>query len=236
MFNYPVLLNLANMSCLIVGGGPVGVRKAQQLLEAGAKRVVLVAPSAPAEAESRLGKFSAFTRCVRKFDENDLSSANLVFAVTNDLELNRNIACQCAAKGILCNDASSSASEENGRSGNFSVPASFKSAGLHIAVGAASAQTLGPALSKRICDDLYEMVEQRYGKAVELMSFARSKILALNLPKEPRHDLLIGLAELSLKFNEAGLRSLTQIMQTHLPLELAREIESKLLQLKKSQG
>ena len=42
---YPVALDLTGKTCVVVGGGVVATRKINDLLEAGAKTIVVISPS-----------------------------------------------------------------------------------------------------------------------------------------------------------------------------------------------
>ena len=225
MFNYSMLLNLSGISCLVVGAGTVGCRKALRLLEAGAGKVRMVAPSTPGTSEIPLRKFQTFERIERKFAEKDIDQAVLVFAATNDYALNHEIAAICKSKGLLCNSASCP------DDGNFTVPASLKNGELNFAVGAGQA---GPVLAKLICRDFASLAEKKYKKAVDLMLFARPLILALDLDFETRRNLLTGLAELSLDFSEKRFLVLKQRMEASLPPELNEEIVARIAGAKRN--
>lgn len=215
MFNYPVNLNLSNISCLVVGAGEVGCRKASKLLKAGARKVRMIAPSLAGEDEIELEKYSAFERIEREFKEDDLAGSMLVFIATNRSDLNNKIAKLCKERGLLCNLVS------NPEGGCFTVPATGRINGINVTVG-----TECPSLSKLICADLKDIVEKKYSEVAGLMAFARPKILALNLDKRTKKEIMISLTELCLRFNEATFLSI----KAHLPSELSQEIEAKLLQ------
>lgn len=91
----PVLLNVSGRRCVVVGGGGVGVRKAQSLLEAGAE-VIILSPSAqkpPPEARHQAMRYSlAALRELRPW---------LVVAATNNETLNLQINADARAEGIL---------------------------------------------------------------------------------------------------------------------------------------
>ena len=86
---------------LVVGAGPVALRKTRGLLEAGA-RVTVVAPEYLAEFASLPLKL-----VVRRFRTSDLRGVLLVFAATNDRGVNQRIGIAARQKGILANIADS---------------------------------------------------------------------------------------------------------------------------------
>ncbi len=123
MIYYPVFLNLEGISVLVVGAGPVAVRKAKGLVEAGA-RVTVVAPVGVEEEILKLDvKWEK-----RGFRSTDLRGKTLVFAATNDRQVNAEIAMKCKLAGIWVNVAD--APEECG----FLVPARVRDGNLQIAV------------------------------------------------------------------------------------------------------
>ncbi len=99
MKTYPIMLDLRGKLAVVVGAGPVGLRKVEGLAEVGA-RVLLVARSAPAKAlpdgvEVRVEPYRADT----------LAGATLVFACTDQPQLNTRIAADAHAVGAMVNVA-----------------------------------------------------------------------------------------------------------------------------------
>ena len=98
---YPVLLNLKRKKCLVVGGGAVAARKAEDLLDCGAS-VKVISKQIGGDMKSLVHR-EGLTLIERPFTEPDLDGAFLVIAATGDGELNSNIACLCNKRGILIN-------------------------------------------------------------------------------------------------------------------------------------
>ena len=82
MSGYPVLLRLANRSCVLVGGGAVALRKARGLLAAGA-RLTVVSPELTPDLEDLVAQ-GALDLERRAFAPGDLADAFLVVAATDD--------------------------------------------------------------------------------------------------------------------------------------------------------
>ncbi|MFQ3663302.1 MAG: precorrin-3B C(17)-methyltransferase, partial [Chloroflexaceae bacterium] len=124
---YPIVLtNLTGAPVVVVGGGAVGERKVRGLLEVGAQ-VRLISP----EATPRLQAWAAAGRIVwqpRAYVAGDLGGARLVFAATNQREVNARVARDAALHGALCNVAD--APEE----GDFHLPALLRCEDATIAV------------------------------------------------------------------------------------------------------
>ena len=86
-FIYPAMLSLTNKQCILIGGGPVALRKVKTLLDAGAN-VTVIAPSFVTEIEKLREKISLIKR---NFKAEDLQGVFLVIAATDNFEINREI-------------------------------------------------------------------------------------------------------------------------------------------------
>lgn len=95
------MVNLEGKRVLIVGGGPVGSRKAATLLDYGARiEMVALVPIAEARALAADGRIVLHERAWR---ESDLDGALIVFAATSDPAVHQQIFHACEARGIACN-------------------------------------------------------------------------------------------------------------------------------------
>jgi len=141
---YPVVLTrLPGMPVVVVGGGVVGERKVRGLLVVGAA-VRLVSP----EATPQLQTWAAAGRLQwepRRYQADDLDGAGLVFAATNEREMNAQVARDAARLGLLCNVA------DRPGEGNFFLPAVFRHGDLVIAVSTAGKS---PAQARHMRDRL----------------------------------------------------------------------------------
>ena len=122
MKHYPIFLNLQVRAVLVVGAGKVALRKTRGLLEAGAQ-VTVVAPRTDPEF-----KMLPVRMIRRRFRPSDLNGAALVFAATDDREVNRKIGIAARRRGIWANIADSA--EEC----VFIVPARLERGGIQIAI------------------------------------------------------------------------------------------------------
>ncbi|MCB2153668.1 bifunctional precorrin-2 dehydrogenase/sirohydrochlorin ferrochelatase [bacterium] len=95
---YPVMLNIEDRPALVVGGGPIAVRKARGLAEYGA-RVRMVALDFCDEASQVPG----VELIESAFRLDHLDHTTIVFAATNDPALHHRIKHECDKRGILCN-------------------------------------------------------------------------------------------------------------------------------------
>jgi cobalt-precorrin 5A hydrolase/precorrin-3B C17-methyltransferase len=130
---YPLFLNqIAEARAVVVGGGQVGERKVTGLLAAAA-RVCLVSPTATARLQS-LAEAREIEWLARPYQSGDLAGALLVFAATDQRQVNAQIAQEAKAARILCNVADAPAE------GDFHVPAVLRTDDLVIAVGTGGEQ------------------------------------------------------------------------------------------------
>lgn len=102
----PVGLDVLGKSCLVVGGGRVGTRKVENLLEAGA-RVTVVSPVVTEGVAKRIE-----SGCVRwvqdSFREAYLDDVYLVVAATDEEAVNVHVVTCAGKRGVMVCDASSS--------------------------------------------------------------------------------------------------------------------------------
>ncbi len=124
---FPLNALLEGRAVLVAGGGRVGQRKVELLLDSGAE-VTLVCPQCVQElAElAGAGRIRHVARC---FEASDVAGCSLVFACTDDKHVNRAIleAAQAARIPCCCADG-------NWPDGDFVTPAIIRSGDVLIAV------------------------------------------------------------------------------------------------------
>ena len=118
---------LEGRSALVVGGGRVGQRKVELLLDAGAD-VTLVCP----DCVDELGALACAGRIrhePRRFDDRDAEAAAVVFACTDDKHVNRHVLDVAKAARVPCCCA-----DGNWAEGDFVTPAILRAGDVMIAV------------------------------------------------------------------------------------------------------
>ena len=93
---YPLMLDLTGRRVVVVGGGPVALRRAQALLAAGAQVHVIAPRVDPALA----GLPVTVTR--RRYRDGDLAGAWLVHAATNEPAVNAAVAAEAERQRLWC--------------------------------------------------------------------------------------------------------------------------------------
>ena len=101
---FPLYMDLSDKDILFVGGGSIAARRIG-VLQPFADRITVVAPEADGSIIS-LTQEGRVSWIIREFEEEDLEGRDIVFAATDDKELNARIAAQCRGKGIPVNASS----------------------------------------------------------------------------------------------------------------------------------
>jgi precorrin-2 dehydrogenase len=142
MRHYPVFLDLKDRPVLVVGAGPVALRKTRGLLDAGA-RVTVVAPDVLPDFDELPVRVHR-----RPFRAADLAAAVLVFAATGDRQVNHRIGIAAKGRGVFANIADSA--EEC----DFVVPARVERGDVHIAISTGGVSPRLSADLRRKLDEL----------------------------------------------------------------------------------
>jgi precorrin-2 dehydrogenase/sirohydrochlorin ferrochelatase len=152
---YPIFLDLKDRPVLVVGGGPVALRKTRGLVEADA-RITVVAPECMPEFSSLAVKM-----VLRRFRVSDLDGKVLAFAATNDRAVNQRIGVAARRKGILANIADSA--EEC----DFVVPARVTRGRVQIAISSGGRDPrLSAELRRKLEGILQEKQENQVGPQI----------------------------------------------------------------------
>ena len=124
---FPINVMLEGRKVLVAGGGRVGERKVELLLDAGAS-VTLVCPNCVFELHE-LHKASRITHIERFFEDKDLDGSALVFACTDDKHVNRHILEVANAAKVPCCCA-----DGNWPDGDFVTPAILRTGKVLMSV------------------------------------------------------------------------------------------------------
>lgn len=164
---YPVMLDLAGVQCLVVGGGRVAERKVESLLEVGAQ-VTVIAPRATARLVE-LARAGKIQRDARSFAPGDTTGHRLVIAATDDAKLNAEVAGEGRRRGALVNVVDCAPES------NFIVPAVLRRGDLVIAVSTGGAS---PAQARRLRERFEEEFGPEWGPYLGLLEELRPQVIA----------------------------------------------------------
>ncbi|MDI6703897.1 MAG: bifunctional precorrin-2 dehydrogenase/sirohydrochlorin ferrochelatase [bacterium] len=181
---YPLVLDLTDKECVVIGGGEVACRKVTSLLACQAK-VTTVSPA----LNSQLRDYAINKRIIhieREYRKEDLKDAFLVIGATDDRSVNVKIANDAKGLGLLVNIVDSPDLS------NFLVPASLRRGKLIIGISTSGAS---PALAKKIRKDLEDIYGEEYATFVDLLGNLRPKVFSRYKEEEERRLLWKRLVE-----------------------------------------
>ena len=180
---FPMFLKLTGRRCLVVGAGQVGESKIAGLLETGAHiRVVALEASASVREWAQSGRIDLE---LRQFKPEDLDGVFLAIVATSSRSLNEHIYHEAQRRDVLSNvvDVPDLC--------DFFYPAVVRRGDLQIAVSTAGNS---PSLAQKIRQQLEKQFGPAYAAWVAELGETRKLILASNLDKERKLDLLHSLA------------------------------------------
>lgn len=166
MSGYPVLLEGEAVTALVVGGGAVASRKVRSLIAAGV-RVRVVAATIGDELSRLAADAPGLTMEERRFEDDDVREATLIFAATDDRTTNARVGRLAREQHRLV-----SVCDAPGE-GSFTGMAVHRSGDVVIGVSAGGV----PRAAARIRDAIAERFDQRYAIAVSALRSARRRLL-----------------------------------------------------------
>ncbi len=212
MAKYPIYLELRGRRVVVIGGGVVAARKAQTLLEAGA-RLVVVAGKID-DVLTALGEGGKAELIKSKYSKDYLAGALLAIAATNDARLNRRIYKDCEELEILCNVV------DEPELCDFFVPAVVKRGELQIAIGTEGSY---PSYAGHIRKKLEQLFTEKHGQFLAELEILRRQIIK-DVPDPANRKSLLGELvddESFDYFNENGPAAwrdrAEKIIQQHIP-------------------
>jgi precorrin-2 dehydrogenase/sirohydrochlorin ferrochelatase len=193
-----MFLKLEGKRCLVVGAGNVGEPKIAGLLDTGAHIRVVALDASPSVREwARAGKIDLE---IRHFESSDLDGAFLAVVATSSRILNERIYDEAQRRRVLCNvvDVPDLC--------DFFYPSVVRRGDLQIAVSTAGKS---PSLAQKIRQQLDKQFGPAYTEWVSELGATRQLILASDLDKQRKLDLLHSLA--SREAFEAALAELPEL-------------------------
>lgn len=164
---YPVYLNITGQKCLVVGGGDVAERKIKNLLECGA-RVMVVSPECNKKVAGMVIA-GGIEYHQNNYQTSDLEGAMLVISAADSEDVNRKVAEDCLTRGIPVNVVDSP------DLCNFFIPSVIRRGDLAISI---STGGKSPLLAVRLRMELEKQFGKEYEKFLEIMGRVRQRVLA----------------------------------------------------------
>jgi len=162
---FAMFVDVHNATALVVGGGPVALRKTRRLLDAGAN-VTVVAPKVD-DALQKLAQNQSLTLQLRQFEQSDVKNAAIVIAATNKIDTNQQIASLAKEAGAHVNVANDPAA------GNFIMPSLIDRSPLLIAISSGGAS---PVLSRLLTARIEAFIPARFARLASLAGTYRAQI------------------------------------------------------------
>jgi siroheme synthase-like protein len=167
---YPVLLNLAGRSCLVVGGGRVALGKVRGLLAADA-RVTVVAP----DVLDELAALQGVSVVRRPYESGDLEGHRLVVTATDDAAVNHRVFLDGEAAGVWVNSA------DDPENCAFTLPAVVRQGPITVTV---STGGHSPALASWLRSRLAAELGPEYAVLLQLLAERREALRSKGTPTE----------------------------------------------------
>lgn len=181
---YPINLNLAGRSALVVGGGAIAEGKAHQLVEAGA-RVRVVSPTLT-DALNELAEQEKIVWRQGVFVDADLDGVWLVVSATDDQAVNQSVAAAAAQRALLCNVVDQPALC------NFITPALVARGDIQISVSTGGGS---PSVAQRVRREIGELIGDEYAELLEVAAEMRAEAKRLLPTYEQRKQALHAFVE-----------------------------------------
>jgi precorrin-2 dehydrogenase / sirohydrochlorin ferrochelatase len=163
MKTYPIMLDVRGKLAVVVGGGRVGMRKVRSLRDAGA-RVRLITSEATDESD-----LAEVELLLENYRAEALVGAALVFACTDDHELNTQISRDARQIGAIVNAV------DQPEDCDFYVPAVVGDGDVIVAVGTGGCS---PALAGKLKSIVGAALPERVGEYAAALGRMRDKVKA----------------------------------------------------------
>lgn len=182
MAYFPMFVDLADKSCLVVGGGSIAYRKAVVLLDFGA-RVTVVSPFVCEEI-----KQLSVEILYKAFELEDIEGMELVVCACNDSLLNHEISVYCKGKKIPVNVV------DKIEDCSFIFPSYVKQGEL---VGAFSSGGKSPMLTQLLRDGVREQLTPFFSELNDYLGSVRNEVSCRTDSEEQRKHIYKRLYELA---------------------------------------
>ncbi len=147
-YGYPLSLDLRGRKCLVVGGGPEAVTRTVNLLQAGARVLVVSDAPLPELEQQSVPHLSIEQRDPR---ESDVDDAWLVVQATQDAALASRLASWCDHRRIFF------CAVDQPEHSTYSHLALARAGSLSVAIGT---EGRAPALGRRLREELSRVLEE----------------------------------------------------------------------------
>jgi precorrin-2 dehydrogenase / sirohydrochlorin ferrochelatase len=162
---YPIFLDIRGKICVIVGGGEVAARKAERLLDCGAK-VLVISPKLSQELAALKDK-NLISHIAFEYSDDLIDGAALIIGATDDEKTNARISLDAGSKGIPVNIV------DDPQKCDFILPALVQRGDLAIAIGTGGKS---PALARHLREELEAVYGSEYEILLNILGNLRGKM------------------------------------------------------------
>ena len=163
---YPMMLNIENKKCVIVGGGEIAYRKVLELIEYGA---IITVVSISINEDIKVIVENGFINYIQgRYDKCYIEDAYIVIASTSDSLVNNQVFKDCSEKRILVNVV------DDPKNCSFIVPSKIRRGDLTISI---STNGKSPTLSRSIREDLEKKYDKDYEVFLNILGDMRKEVL-----------------------------------------------------------
>ncbi len=162
----PIFLDMNGQKVLVIGGGPIGARKAAELAKGGAL-ITLLAPE-KSEADWRDIPHTWLRQAFDPATPPDIDGFRLIVAAAGDPAINSAAARLAATKNVLCNSASAPAE------GSAILPGVARGGGFTAAI---ASDGQAPFLTKRIKNEIAALLANYDADTVARLAAVRQQII-----------------------------------------------------------
>lgn len=171
--DYPIQLNMENRSVLLVGAGRIALRKCKDLIDAGAK-VMVVAPRGE-ELFSLWEKEERIQWHHREYQKSDLEKKEFVFVAVDRDEIAEQVVKEALIRNLWVN------SSDQRYPGNFTIPAKVRQGDLLLTV---STHGKSPGVARQIKEEWQREYDSNWQEYLHLISNLRKELLLQKSSKE----------------------------------------------------
>lgn len=162
---YPIMVDIRNRPCTVIGGGAIAERKVAALLASGAcVKVISPALTAKMREWSDQGQIAVLSR---SYQEGDLADTFLTISATDSVNVNKAVALEANRRQLLLNVV------DMPQLCNFIVPAVMQQGPLVIAV---STGGTSPAVARKVRQELEGMFGPEYGVFLTMLGKLREQV------------------------------------------------------------
>lgn len=174
---YPIMLDLSNKQCVVIGGGKVSERKVKSLIDSKAS-VTVISPVITANLQE-INLNGSFHWIDREYRQGDLTGYFLVIIATDNEDLNLSIYNEVDHSTQFVNIA------DNPELCTFIVPSVVKRGHLQLSI---STHGASPGLAKKIRQDLEKQYGEDYINYTDFLAKMREWIFTLELEQKERQN------------------------------------------------